>query len=77
MAKTANARRVARHRDKLRAQGMRLVQIWVPDIRHPDFAAEARRQGALLSATYADDADVQWWLDNAEAELAAFYRNEP
>ena len=38
---------------------------------------EARRQGALVSASYADDADAQWWLDRVEAELAAFYRDEP
>ncbi len=36
--------KVAAHRAKMRAQGLRLVQRWVPDTRTPEFAAEARRQ---------------------------------
>ncbi len=38
------------YRAKMRAQGLRPVQIWVPDVRSPDFAAEARRQSALVAA---------------------------
>jgi len=34
----------------MRAQGLRPVQIWVPDVRSPDFAAEAHRQSALVAA---------------------------
>ncbi|WP_122260155.1 antitoxin MazE family protein, partial [Pseudomonas syringae group genomosp. 3] len=30
--------RVQRHRDALRAAGLRPIQIWVPDTRRPDFA---------------------------------------
>ncbi|TMJ41625.1 MAG: DUF3018 family protein [Alphaproteobacteria bacterium] len=42
MAQTSssNARRVQRRRDKLRSQGMRPLQIWVPDTRAPGFAEE-------------------------------------
>jgi hypothetical protein len=72
-----NAAHQATHRDRQRRRGLRLIHIWVPDTRAAGFAAEARRQGALVSASYADDADAQWWLDQAEAELAAFYRDEP
>ncbi len=36
--------RVRVHRDKLRAQGLRPIQIWVPDVRAPGFAAEIARQ---------------------------------
>jgi hypothetical protein len=31
-----------------RAQGMKLLRIWVPDPESAGFAAEARRQAALL-----------------------------
>ncbi|HPB71613.1 MAG TPA: antitoxin MazE family protein [Phycicoccus sp.] len=48
--------RVAAHRAKLRAQGLRPVQIWVPDVRSPEFAAEAHRQ-ALRVATAAGTSD--------------------
>jgi hypothetical protein len=50
-----NVRRVRHHRRKLREQGMRPVQIWVPDIHAPGFAEEALRQGRIVGATYAED----------------------
>lgn len=33
----------------MRARGFRPVQIWVPDVRTPEFAAEARRQSTLVA----------------------------
>lgn len=38
-----------RYRAKLRAQGLRPIQIWVPDTRRPGFAEECRRQSRLAS----------------------------
>lgn len=65
----ANARRVQRRRDKLRAAGLRPVQLWIPDTRAPGFAAEAERQSRLIAATegdaheawYAAADDVEGW----------------
>jgi hypothetical protein len=34
----------------MRAQGLRPVQIWVPDVRAPEFAEEARRQSERVAA---------------------------
>jgi Protein of unknown function (DUF3018) len=45
------ADRVRDHRQRLRAQGLRPIQIWVPDVRSPEFAAEARRQSAAVAAS--------------------------
>ena len=42
------AERVRRRRDKLRAAGLRPVQIWVPDARAAGFAAECARQARLI-----------------------------
>ncbi len=55
--KTATSRdKVRSHRARLRAQGLRPVQIWVPDTRSPKFAAEARRQCRLIAESrYAVD----------------------
>ena len=39
-----SARRVADHRSALRAQGLRPVQMWVPDTRAPGYAERIRRQ---------------------------------
>ena len=37
------------YRDRLRRQGLRPVQVWLPDVRSRRFATEARRQSRLAS----------------------------
>lgn len=54
--------RVRQHRANLRAQGLRPVQIWVPDARAPEFIREAHRQ-SLAVATSAHEADDQAFVD--------------
>ncbi|HZW43596.1 MAG TPA: antitoxin MazE family protein [Dermatophilaceae bacterium] len=54
--------RVAEHRARLRRQGLRPVQIWVPDVRAPGFAAEAHRQSALAAAS-SHEAEDQAFVD--------------
>ena len=41
--------RVRVHRERLRAQGLRPIQIWVPDTRAPAFRREAHRQSAAVA----------------------------
>jgi hypothetical protein len=56
MADTDSRRRVRAHRERLRAQGLRPVQIWVPDVNAEGFAAEAHRQSrAVAVSDIADD----------------------
>jgi hypothetical protein len=43
--------RVKEYRERLRRQGLRPIQIWVPDTRSPDFAAEAHRQSLAVAAS--------------------------
>jgi hypothetical protein len=69
MSKGNTAQRVQRSRAKLRAQGLRPVQIWVPDTRAPGFAAEAARQSRLLAEH--PDSEVDEWLDEHNRALAA------
>lgn len=40
--------RVRDYRQRMRSQGFRPVQIWVPDVRTAEFANEARRQAQLV-----------------------------
>ncbi len=54
------APRMKRYRDRLRAAGLRPIQLWVPDTRAPGFAAECWRQSAALAH------------DRAEIDAAAF-----
>ena len=42
------SKRVKKHREALRAAGLRPLQIWVPDSRRPGFAQECRRQSRKL-----------------------------
>ena len=48
---SSSRRRVREHRRRLRAQGLRPVQIWVPDVRSPEFTREAHRQAAAVAAS--------------------------
>jgi len=41
--------KVRAHRVRLRKQGLRPIQIWVPDLRSPVFVAEARRQSLAVA----------------------------
>ena len=50
MTHSADASRRAVHRAEMRASGLRLIEIWVPDTRAPGFAEEARRQSLLIAA---------------------------
>jgi hypothetical protein len=44
------------YRERLRRQGLRPIQIWVPDVRSPSFAAEAHRQSlAVANSPHAEE----------------------
>ena len=58
----ASRAKVQRHRDRLRAQGLRPIQIWVPDVRAPSFRSEAHRQ-SLAVATSAHAREDQAFID--------------
>ena len=61
--------RVQKHRDALRASGLRPVQIWVPDTRDPGFAQECRRQSQLAAHADGADHDLQRLMDDALADV--------
>lgn len=59
------AERVRRRRDKLRAAGLRPVQIWVPDTRAAGFAAECARQVQVIrdAETAESRAEDEAWFE--------------
>jgi hypothetical protein len=61
--------KVRAHRQRLRRQGLRPIQIWVPDVRSSAFAAEAHRQ-SLVAAKSRHAAEDQAFID-AASELSA------
>jgi len=67
--------RVREHRRRLREQGLRPIQIWVPDVRAPEFVAEAHRQSAAIAGSEQEvddqafvDAISSGWDDGPEVE---------
>jgi hypothetical protein len=40
--------KVRAHRERLRQQGLRPIQIWAPDMRSPAFVTEAHRQSLAV-----------------------------
>jgi hypothetical protein len=59
---TPTVERVRAYRERLRAQGLRPVQIWVPDVRSPQFVEQAHLQSAAVAAS-AHEADDQSFID--------------
>jgi len=61
--------KVREHRKRLRLQGLRPIQIWVPDVRAPSFRSEAHRQSLAVAGSdhaYEDQAfidAVSEWSD--------------
>ena len=43
--------KVREHRERLREQGLRPIQIWVPDVRSPAFRSEAHRQSLAIATS--------------------------
>lgn len=54
--------RVRNYRKRMRARGMRPIQMWVADVRAPAFAAEAHRQAAAVASSD-HAADDQAFID--------------
>lgn len=62
------AQRVQKHRNALRAAGLRPVQIWVPDTRRAGFAEECRRQSLALHGDPHETETLDWLEKTADTE---------
>jgi len=78
-AKTSREK-VRLHRKRMRTKGYRLVQMWLPDTRTPEFAREAHLQSLRASNSPTAEIDqayidsISWWNSEEAADLA---RSEP
>ena len=59
----ASRDKVRTHRERLRALGLRPIQIWIPDMRAPAFDREAHRQSAAVAGG-SHAADDQAFVDS-------------
>ncbi len=60
--KKSSAEKVRLYRERLRAKGLRPIQIWVPDTRSQAFIEQAHRQSVAV-ATSAQSASDQDFVD--------------
>lgn len=60
---TSSRYKVRAHRKRMRAKGMRLMQMWVPDTSTPEFKRRAHRQ-SLAIANSPGEAEDQAFIDS-------------
>ena len=62
--------KVKAHRERLRRQGLRPIQVWVPDVRAPAFQAEAHRQSIAIARS-AQEREDQDFIDSVSGSGVA------
>ena len=60
MGRASTSERVRAYRERMREQGLRLIQLWVPDVREPGFSAEAHRQSLSVASSPQAAADQEF-----------------
>ena len=58
--------RVQKHRDRLRAAGLKPIQLWVPDPKALGFTAECRRQSLMIQSDPAERFDLEMLAEIAD-----------
>jgi hypothetical protein len=61
------AKRVQKHRDKMKAAGLKPVTIWVPDVDAPGYAEKVAEAIAIVNAS-ADEKIILEELSNVEID---------
>ena len=54
---------VDRYRARMRRKGMRLLQVWVPDVNAPGFREECARQVAVAAQAVDLEREIMEWAD--------------
>lgn len=59
------------HRARLRALGLRPIQLWIPDVNSPEFKAEALRQSLAVASSSQEADDIAFvasisWLGSVD-----------
>jgi len=61
------AKRVQKHRDKMKAAGLKPVTIWVPDMNAPEYAEKVAEAIAIINASE-DEKRILEELSDVEIE---------
>jgi len=65
--------KVHAYRARMRKQGLRPVQFWLPDVRSPEFAAEAHKH-SLAVANSPNESEDQAFIDSITDPDALYER---
>jgi len=63
---TDGAKRVRKHREKMKAAGLKPVTIWVPDVNAPGYKEDIRRQCLILKNDPQEQgilAEIEQWFE--------------
>jgi hypothetical protein len=61
----------SRYRASKRAQGLKLVRLWVPDPEAPGFRSEAKRQALLVNAA-PDAREIMDFIEASTSDLEPY-----
>jgi len=65
---SATTQRVRKHREQLRASGLRLVQIWLPDTTSDSFRKKCERESLLLASDPLEAETLAWISEVADTD---------
>jgi hypothetical protein len=65
---TATTDRVRKHREALRAAGLKPVQIWIPDTRSESFRQQCERESLLLKNDKQEAETLAWIAEIADTD---------
>ena len=60
--------RVRKHREQLRAEGLKPVQIWIPDTRSESFRRKCERESLSLAADPLEADTMAWIAEVADTD---------
>ena len=65
---SAVTERVRKHRKQLRAEGLKPVQIWVPDTRSESFRRKCEQESLSLAHDPLEDETLAWIAEVADTD---------
>jgi len=66
--RTAVTERVRKHRKQLRADGMKPIQIWIPDTRSESFRQKCKRESLSLTSDPRETEILDWIAEVADTD---------
>ena len=66
--KAAVTERVRKHRDSLRAAGLKPVQLWIPDTRAESFRQKCERESLSLAGDPQEAETLAWIAEVADTD---------